>query len=171
MASKSARFLALPSGMASLAKFSIGAVLALALLLLLSGKAQAQLGEGAAQDVPLSAQFVVGEMHADLVKAAARARGAVWDAWLGSGARTIRVEFRPKDQRALILDFHVVPYGQVHLTCAMPCSNWKLKQEQATALERRVTLRDNPIGEKERLEPSSYRIVFLDKDGHIVFWL
>lgn len=136
------------------------------------GHFQAQAVEGTAQTLgPASSQFIVGEYHTDLTKAAARARGAVWEAWSGGEARTVRVEFRPKDWRPLILDFHIVPHGRVLLTCAMPCSDWKLKQEQSTTVERRFTQDGKPIGENERLPANSFHIAFLDSESHLVFWL
>jgi hypothetical protein len=81
------------------------------------------------------------------------------------------VEFRPKDRRPLILDFHIVPHGRVLLACAMPCSDWKLKQEQSTTVERRFTQDGKPIGENERLPANSFHIAFLDSERHLVFWL
>jgi hypothetical protein len=118
-----------------------------------------------------SSRFIVGVGGGEPYKASARAREAVWRAWLAGEPTTIRAEFRPKDRAGLVIDFHVFPRDRVSLVCAVPCAAWKLKPQQFTTIERRLTPEGRPIGENERLPPTSYRIVFLNSDKHVVFWL
>jgi hypothetical protein len=114
--------------------------------------------------------FVIGERRTDLAKAAALARGAIWGAWMGSETRVIRVEFRGKEGQRLIVDVHVVPHRPVHLTCAVPCSAWGLKNDQEAVIERRSSS-DTPIGEAAQLPTTAYKIVFLDSTARVVLSL
>jgi hypothetical protein len=136
---------------------------------LCSFQTQASAGSGA-KAAKADASFIIGERRTDLTKAAAQARGAVWEAWLGSQAQVIRVEFRGKEGQRLIVDIHVLPHGPILLTCAEPCSAWKLKQEQEAVIERRSTS-DEPMAEGQHLPATAYRIVFLDGSRRVVFSL